>query len=142
MNWDIVAIMDKMIEKATTYKWPQLDSIQREYAIFVESESNDRKDAVVEGVDLSNADSLFRETYPDLWCLEAISKRTEEQHLKDEFTMVLRNINMFPLDDYRCARTWELMQKMSSFVVKAPTDIVGLSFDNLSDVSLWMRSNG
>lgn len=66
MNWDIVAIMDKMIEKATTYKWSQLDSIQREYAIFVESESNDRKDAVVEGVDLSNADSLFRETYPDL----------------------------------------------------------------------------
>ena len=35
MNWDIVAIMDKMIEKATTYKWSQLDSIQREYAIFV-----------------------------------------------------------------------------------------------------------
>ena len=42
---------------------------------------------------------------------------------------------MFPTDEYRCVRTWELMKKMSSFVVKAPTDIVGLSFDNLNDVS-------
>jgi len=32
---------------------------QQEYTIFVESESNDRKDAVVEGVDLSSAESLF-----------------------------------------------------------------------------------
>lgn len=50
--------------------------------------------------------------------------------------MVLRNINMFPVDEYRCVRTWELMEKMSSFVVKAPTDIVGLSFENLNDVSI------
>lgn len=66
--------------------------------------------------------------------IEAICKRTEDQHLKDEFTMVLRNINMFPTDEYRCVRTWELMKKMSSFVVKAPTDIAGLSFDNLNEV--------
>ena len=52
-------MMDKVLEKANTYKWAQLESIQQEYTIFVESESNDRKDAVVEGVDLSSAESLF-----------------------------------------------------------------------------------
>ena len=55
--------------------------------------------------------------------------------------MILRNINMFPVDEYRCVRTWELMEKMSSFVVKAPTDIVGLSFDNLNDVSIVLANH-
>lgn len=60
MNWDIISIMDRLIERATTYQWRQLQDIQQEYTLFVESESNDRKDAVVEDVDLSSPESLFR----------------------------------------------------------------------------------
>lgn len=52
-------MMDKALEKANTYRWRELKSIQQEYDIFVESESNDRKDAVVDDVDLSSAESLF-----------------------------------------------------------------------------------
>lgn len=59
MNWDIVALMDKIIETATTYKWPQLPEIQKEYQIFTESENTDRLDAVQDGVDLSSPESLF-----------------------------------------------------------------------------------
>ena len=60
MNWDIISIMDRLIERATTYQWRQLQDIQQEYSLFMESESNDRKDAVVEDVDLSSPESLFR----------------------------------------------------------------------------------
>ena len=59
MSWDIIAMMDKALEKANTYQWRELKSIQQEYDIFVESESSDRKDAVVDGIDLSSAESLF-----------------------------------------------------------------------------------
>jgi hypothetical protein len=50
--------------------------------------------------------------------------------------MVLRNINMFPTDDYRCGRTWELMKKLSTFVLKAPTISTGMTFDSVSDVAV------
>ena len=70
----------------------------------------------------------------------AIVQRTEEQHTKGDFTMVLRNINMFPTDDYRCGRTWELMKKLSTFVLKAPSITTGMTFDSVSDVVLLKRS--
>ena len=60
MNWDIISIMGRVIERATTYQWRTLRDIQQEYTLFMESESNDRKDAVVEDVDLSSPESLFR----------------------------------------------------------------------------------
>ena len=50
--------------------------------------------------------------------------------------MVLRNINMFPTDDYRCGRTWELMKKLSTFVLKATTISTVMTFDSVSDVAV------
>ena len=50
------------------------------------------------------------------------------------FSRVLRNIYLFPKDEYRFTRTWKLLEKMSNFVVKAPSDLVGLSLDGINTV--------
>ena len=58
MEWNIIGIMDGVIERARENHWNNLDKILEEYNIF-EEEQKDRKDATVDGVDLSNASSLF-----------------------------------------------------------------------------------
>lgn len=67
-------------------------------------------------------------------CIEKIMETCQSQQMEYAFSRVLRNIYLFPKDEYRFARTWKLLEKMSNFVVKAPSDLVGLSLDGINTV--------
>ena len=49
---------------------------------------------------------------------------------------------MFPEDDHRLDRTWTLMEKLTNFVVKAPSDLIGIQFEGISEVSIVFDSRG
>ena len=71
------------------------------------------------------------------WCIhyvEKIMETCQSQQMEYAFSRVLRNIYLFPKDEYRFTRTWKLLEKMSNFVVKAPSDLVGLSLDGINTV--------
>ena len=49
---------------------------------------------------------------------------------------------MFPEDDHRLDRTWTLMEKLTNFVVKAPSDLIGIQFEGISEVSIVFDNCG
>ena len=61
MEWNIIGIMDGILEKAKAKSWSNYKQILNEYTLFSEAEKKDREEATVDGVDMSNPSSLFGE---------------------------------------------------------------------------------
>ena len=51
--------MDNVLQRAKDNKWYNLEKITQEYTIFVEDDHKDTEEATLNGVDISDAKSLF-----------------------------------------------------------------------------------
>lgn len=59
LEWDIIHVMDRVIARGKEEKWYNLQKILDEYTIFTDDERKDREEATLNGVDMSDANSLF-----------------------------------------------------------------------------------
>ena len=51
--------MDSIIERATNENWYNLAELKNEYTIFIEKDQTDRKESMLENVDIGDPNSLF-----------------------------------------------------------------------------------
>lgn len=58
-EWDIYHVMDTVLQRARDNNWFNFSKINQEYSIFVEDDQKDTQEAMLNGVDMSNANSLF-----------------------------------------------------------------------------------
>lgn len=59
LEWDIIHVMDRVIARAKEGNWYNLQKILDEYTIFIDDDRKDREEATLNGVDMSDANSLF-----------------------------------------------------------------------------------
>ena len=58
-EWNIIQVLDNVLQRAKDNKWYNLEKITQEYTIFVEDDHKDTEEATLNGVDISDAKSLF-----------------------------------------------------------------------------------
>ena len=58
-EWNIFEVLDNVLQRAKDNKWYNLEKITQEYTIFVEDDHKDTEEATLNGVDISDAKSLF-----------------------------------------------------------------------------------
>ena len=58
-EWNIFQVLDNVLQRAKDNKWYNLEKITQEYTIFVEDDHKDTEEATLNGVDISDAKSLF-----------------------------------------------------------------------------------
>ena len=58
-EWNIFQVLDNVLQRAKDNKWENLEKITQEYTIFVEDDHKDTEEATLNGVDISDAKSLF-----------------------------------------------------------------------------------
>lgn len=58
-EWNIIQVLDNVLQRAKDNKWENLEKITQEYTIFVEDDHKDTEEATLNGVDISDAKSLF-----------------------------------------------------------------------------------
>ena len=129
LEWDIIHVMDRVIARAKEGNWYNLQKILDEYTIFIDDDRKDREEATLNGVDMSDANSLFSMLVFRIWCVDALQKNLVEQHRGDVFARVLRNLFTIPNDEYRGGRMWELLFQMTDFVLKVEPNSFAMSFD-------------
>ena len=59
IDWDIIGVMDRVIQRSHENNWPNTKKLLEEYTIFTKDEENDRQEAIKDGVDISDANAIF-----------------------------------------------------------------------------------
>ena len=58
-EWNIFQVLDNVLQRARDNKWKNIKDIISECDIFVEDDHKDTEEATLNGVDISDAKSLF-----------------------------------------------------------------------------------